>query len=478
MATIALHGTDAYLESFERFERARGAGGPANGAWFLPIRRAAIARFAELGFPTLKDEDWRFTDLSPLVETPFQMAEEGAGAGAGAGRVGAADLAPFTFAGLRCHLLVFVNGRHVPELSSVSALPKGVVVASLADAMCTRRELVEPHLARYADVEQSAFSALNTAFLEDGGFVHIPKGVVLDEPIHLLYVTTATPAPVVAHPRNLVVAEEQTQAAVVEHYVSVADGVYFSNAVSEVVAGDGSVLSHTLIERESRQAFNISTLRVQQGRSSTVTSHTVLLGGALVRNNVHPVLAGEGCDCLINGLFMGTGAQHMDNYMRVEHVGPHSTSRQFYNGILDGASHGVFHGRIVVHPGAQKTDAKQTNRNLLLAREAQIDTKPQLEIYADDVKCTHGATIGQVHEDAIFYLRSRGLSQESARALLLYAFASECLERMKVEGIRKHLEGLVIRWLSGGELLAEGRAGVQGVAQVLEPALETREVQL
>jgi len=219
------------------------------------------------------------------------------------------------------------------------------------------------------------------------------------------------------------------------------------------VVGQSGVLSHYLIERESAQAFNVSTLRIQQDRSSSVASHSVLVGGALVRNNVHPVLAGEGGECLINGLFMATGRQHMDNYMRVEHASPHCDSRQFYHGILDGSSRGVFHGRIVVHKDAQKTDAKQTNRNLLLSEDAQIDTKPQLEIYADDVKCTHGATIGQVNEEAIFYLRSRGIAKEAARALLLFAFAEESLQRMKVEPIRKHLEGLVERWLPQGALL-------------------------
>jgi Fe-S cluster assembly protein SufD len=202
-----------------------------------------------------------------------------------------------------------------------------------------------------------------------------------------------------------------------------------------------------MIEREHKQAFNISTLRIQQGRSTNVVSHSVLLGGALVRNNVHPVLAGEGGECLINGLFIGNGRQHLDNYMLVEHASPRCGSRQFYNGILDGHAHGVFHGRIIVHKDAQKTDAKQTNRNLLLSDDAQIDTKPQLEIYADDVKCTHGATIGQIEGDALFYLRSRGIDEVSARKLLLFAFASECLDRMKQGPVRRHVEGLINRCL-------------------------------
>src|SRR5208282_1469456 len=262
-------------------------------------------------------------------------------------------------------------------------------------------------------------------------------------PISLLFVSTAHDSPTVNHPRNLIVAEENSQATIVEDYVSLGEGEALCNTVTELVAGDHSVVSHYMIEREHSQAFNVSTLRIQQGRTADVASHSVLIGGALVRNNVHPVLAGEGGECLINGLFIGTGRQHLDNYMLVEHASPHCSSRQFYNGILDGHAHGVFHGRIIVHKDAQKTDAKQTNRNLLISDTAQIDTKPQLEIYADDVKCTHGATIGQIDENSLFYLRSRGIDEASARTLLLVAFASECVERMKEGPVRTHVEKLV-----------------------------------
>ncbi|MBI4391920.1 MAG: Fe-S cluster assembly protein SufD, partial [candidate division NC10 bacterium] len=366
-------------------------------------------------------------------------------------------LGPFAFAGIACHRLVFVNGRYVPGLSAPGSLPAGVKVGSLAEALRADRGLLEPHLTRYADYHHDAFSALNTAFLADGAFVRIPRGRVLEAPIHLLYVSTGAKVPLVTHPRNLLVADEDSQATIVEDYVSLGEGVAFSNVVTELVVGESAVVSHYLIEREGRQAFNVSTLRSQQGRSSSVASHTVLLGGALVRNNVHPVLAGEGGDCLVNGLYLATGRQHMDNYMKVEHMGPHCGSRQFYHGILDGQSRGVFHGRIIVHKGAQKTDAKQTNRNLLLSEQAQIDTKPQLEIYADDVKCTHGATIGQINPEAIFYLRSRGIAEAAARALLLFAFAGESLQRMKVEPIREHLERLVRRWLPHRDVLEDAR---------------------
>jgi Fe-S cluster assembly protein SufD len=441
-------GHNRYVEWFAAFE-AEAAGKGHAQAWLQPIRRAAIARFAELGFPTTKDEDWRFTSVTPIAQTAF--GRPGDGQADPAPRA----LAPFVFAGVDCSRLVFVNGRLSPALSALGTLPPGVKVNSLARALAGERGLLERHLAQYAGFHADAFCALNTAFMEDGGFVYLPRGTVLEVPIHLLYVSTETAGAIITHPRNLIVAEEDSQATVVEDYVSLGDGVAFSNAVTEVVLGQNGVLSHTLIERENTRSFNVSTLRVQQGRSSSLASHSMLVGGALVRNNVHPVMAGEGCDCLINGLFLAAGRQHIDNYMKVEHAGPHCNSRQFYHGILDGQSRGVFHGRIVVHKDAQKTDAKQTNRNLLLSEDAQIDTKPQLEIYADDVKCTHGATIGQINEDAVFYLRSRGIGRDAARALLLFAFAEESLERMKIAPIRKHLEGLVAAWLPQATPLEE-----------------------
>ncbi len=412
-----------------------------------PVRRAAVARFRELGFPTTRDEDWRFTNVASLAQIPFQLARDFHA------ELSPREIEQFAVPGLGQIQLVFVNGRYAASLSSLRTPAKGLTVRSLAQAIRDDRLVVEQHLTRYAGYHDDAFSALNTAFIEDGAFVHIARGRVIEEPIRLLFVSTATADPIMTHPRNLIVLDESSQAVVVEDYVSLGAEVSFSNVVTEVAVGNNGVLDHYLIERESHHAFNISTLRLEQGRSSNVTSHTVLLGGALVRNNVHPVLAGEGGECLINGLFMATGRQHMDNFMRVEHASPHCDSRQFYHGILDGQSHGVFSGRIIVHKDAQKTDAKQTNKNLLLSEEAQIDSKPQLEIYADDVKCTHGATIGQIDPDAIFYLRSRGIAEDAARALLLFGFAGESLNRMKAEPIRTYLETLVAQWLPEGRLV-------------------------
>ena len=438
----------SYLESFAQFENGAAGNGPE---WLRSVRRSGIARFTELGFPTLHDEDWRFTNVAPIAQTSFQLALHGRA------ELAPRALEPFRFSGPACSQLVFVNGRYAPELSRLQRLPEGVQIGSLARTLASDRGLLEQHLARYADYQNDAFIALNTAFIEDGAFVRLPRGTVLQEPVYLLYVSTATAAPAITHPRNLILVGDESQAAVVEDYLSLNGGVYFSNVVTEAVVGENSVLSHYRVERESTQAFHVSTLRVQQGRSSSVAAHAVLLGGALVRNNVHPVMVGEGGDCLINGLFLATGRQHTDNYMKVEHASPHCDSRQFYNGILDGQARGVFHGRIIVHKGAQKTDAKQTNRNLLLSDDAQIDTKPQLEIYANDVKCTHGATIGQIDEDALFYLRTRGLAETSARNLLVSAFAGEGLQRMKVEPIRKHLEAIVTQWLPQGKRLEEAR---------------------
>jgi Fe-S cluster assembly protein SufD len=424
---------DTYLDSFNAFQKTAAG---HDLAWLKKLRQSAFARFAEVGFPTTHDEDWRFTNVAAIAKAAFRLAT------AGAKSVTKDAVASFALPSALCQL-VFVDGYFVPEFSVIGALPRGVKVTSLADAINTDPASLEAHLGRYLDIQRDAFLALNTAFAHDGGYVFVPKNTVVEQPIHLLFVSTSSDSPLMTHPRNLIVAEDGSQVAVVEDYVSLGSGVTFSNTATELVAGGSAVVSHYMIEREDTNAFNISTLRMQQGRSSNVSTHSILLGGGLVRNNVHPVLNGDGAECLINGLFLGDGTQHLDNYMLVEHAQPHCESRQFYNGILDGKAHGVFHGRIIVHKDAQKTDAKQTNRNLLLSDDAQIDTKPQLEIYADDVKCTHGATIGQIEENALFYLRSRGIDERSARKLLLLAFANECLDRMKEEPVRKHIEGLI-----------------------------------
>ncbi len=440
---------ERYLEAFAEFRKH--AVGHAL-SWLRALRENGLERFCQVGFPTTRDEDWRFTNISPIAETPFRLSSEPV-------QLSPSDLDPWRLETAACQL-VFVNGRFSTELSAVRNLPAGVHAGSLAAQIAEKPSEIEHQLGACLNAERDAFCALNNAFVEDGAYVHIARGTVLAGPIHLLFISAAGGVPLMTHPRNLIVAEEGSQAAIIEDYVSLGGGeaAALSNTATELVARDNAVVSHYLIEREDTRAFNISTLRIQQGRSSNVASHSLLIGGAIVRNNVHPVLAGEGGECLINGLFIGNGRQHLDNYMYVEHAKPHCGSRQFYNGILDGHAHGVFHGRIIVHKDAQKTDAKQTNRNLLLSDDAQIDTKPQLEIYADDVKCTHGATIGQIEEDALFYLRSRGIDEISARKLLLLAFASECLDRMKEEPARAFAEKLIDDCLFSVSATQEGAA--------------------
>ncbi len=392
------------------------------------------------------------------------------------------EIERFKVAGAACQM-VFVNGHFAPALSEMGNLPKGLEVCALARALdCSATgcapegcapEGIEQHLGRYADVRRDVFAALNSALWEDGAYVRVRRGAVIEKPIHLLYVSAGAGSEIMTNPRTLVVAEEASQAAVIEDYVSIGTEAAFSNAVTELAAGQGAVVSHYLIERENFAAFNVSTLRTEQARGTNISSHSILLGGGVVRNNVHPVLGGEGAECLINGLFVGAGHQHLDNYMLVEHAQPQGSSRQFYNGILAGSARGVFHGRIIVHKDAQKTDAKQTNRNLLLSDNARIDTKPQLEIHADDVKCTHGATIGQLEEEQLFYLRARGLDEASARDLLLYAFAAECLERMKEPAAREFAENLIRHGL---QKLLRNESGAPIVASTVEDAQNWEEV--
>jgi Fe-S cluster assembly protein SufD len=450
---VELAQLEGYLESFTDFAKETANRTPE---WLCELRERAFARFCDVGFPTTGEEDWRFTNVAALARMRFQLARPAAHS------FTVSDLSRWRIEDAAARL-VFVDGHFAPELSTWAVLPEGTTANGLDKELRHRPDAVAAHLGRYLDIERDPFCALNTAFAEDGAYVHVSRGVVVGRPVHLLFVATSGSAPAMTHPRNLIVVEEQAQVTIVEEYVSVGSAVpAFSNAVTEVVAGGSATVAHTLVEGEHLETYNFSTLRLELARYANVASHSLLLGGKLVRNNVHPVLAGEGAECLINGLYIGSGSQHLDNYMLVEHARPHCASRQFYNGILNERAHGVFHGRIVVHKEAQKTDAKQTNRNLLLSDDAQIDTKPQLEIYADDVKCTHGATIGQIEEDALFYLRSRGLNEAKARRLLLQAFAGECLDRIPVDQARSYARAAITeRFLtlqSGAGRESEGAA--------------------
>ncbi len=434
-----------YVSEFQRQEPSFSDGGTA---WFLPVRKAALARFAELGFPTSKDERWLFTNVAPIAQTEFQPSEDREA------EVIAGEIREHLF-DMDCCRLVFVNGRFSSRHSVVQGLPEGAKVSSLAAAMRHDAKRVEPHLARYTKTEENTFAALNTALMTDGAFVYIPKGTVVEKPIHLLYLTVGGEGPEVTHPRNLIVAETSSQATIVETYAGMGGEPYFTNAVTEVVVNENATVTLYKVGRECESAFHIADIQFQQFRSSNVSFLNLVLGGALVRNDIGTVLDGEGCDCTLNGLSMLSGTQHADNHLWVHHAKPHCNSREFFKGIYDDQSHGVFCGRIFVEKGAQKTDAKQTNMNLILSSEALADSKPQLEIFADDVKCTHGATIGQIDDDAIFYLRSRGIDEQAARSLLIYAFANELISEIRIEPLRVQLSELLFERLGQGEPLRE-----------------------
>ncbi|PYV03203.1 MAG: Fe-S cluster assembly protein SufD [Acidobacteria bacterium] len=359
-------------------------------------------------------------------------------------------LADVTLGEVACTQLVFLNGHFSQELSSPGKLPEGVKAGSLASALDSDGGLLEEHLARYASYRRNAFTALNTAFVEDGAFVYLPKDAVVKEPIHLLFLSTASKDPAVCHPRNLIVAGSSAQATVIESYAGLEGGVYFTNAVTEIVTGEQSRIDHTRLQRESERAFHVATMEVSQHRDSAFASRSISIGGKLVRNDLNVLLNGEGCDCTLDGLYFAGGEQHVDNHTTIDHAKPHCSSRELYKGILDGKSTGVFNGKIIVRKDAQKTDARQTNNNLLLSEESLINTKPQLEILADDVKCTHGATIGQLDEEALFYLRTRGIGDAAARSLLTYAFASEIIGRIRIQPIQCRLDLLLSRSLSKG----------------------------
>ena len=404
---------------------------PRGGSrWLQDLRDHAASRFVELGFPTVRDEEWRFTNVAPIASTEFRPAP--------AARIDADALDAFLYADAPFRLVI-VNGRFSPELSRTSGLPTGMRFGSLATAATEHADVVGRYLGQVADANTRAFAALNTAFTHDGAYVFIPDGVVLEEPLQLLFVS-AGDGVTMSHPRALIVAGDRSQARIVETYVSAPGVKHFSNAVTEVVAGEGAVIDHYKVQEESVEAFHIASMHIHAARSSNVSTHAFTLGGRLVRNDIIAVLDGEGAEATLNGLYLADRERLIDNHTTIDHAKPHCPSHEIYKGILGGNARAVFNGKIIVRQDAQKTDAKQTNRALLLSDHATINTKPQLEIFADDVKCTHGAAIGQLDDDALFYLRTRGLTFAEARDLLIHAFAGEIIDRVQIEPLKRALE--------------------------------------
>jgi Fe-S cluster assembly protein SufD len=408
IVTDVMERQNTYLAAFERFERELAASGtPA----IHRLRKAAMARFLEMGFPGPKDEEWRFTPTAALARVPFTLAP--------------------------AEKISFSVGNQPP---SVKSLPKGLILCDLAEAIEKHSSLVESHLARHADWKTHPFTALNTAFLRHGALLYVPPGTKIDEPILLLCSAENCGESPVWHRRILVIVGDNSQITLVEGYKGVPRTTYFTNAVTEIVVGPGAIVDHYKVQQESERAFHQATMQVQLGRAARFSSHSVTQGGHWVRNEINAVFEGEGGECILNGLYQASGQQLIDNHTFIDHAYPNCASHELYKGILDGNARGVFNGKIYVRQDAQKTDAKQTNQTLLLSDDATINTKPQLEIYADDVKCTHGATVGQLDAESIFYLRSRGIGLAEARSLLTYAFANDIVNRIQVANVREELE--------------------------------------
>jgi Fe-S cluster assembly protein SufD len=434
--------TDAvqYVEQFQKFAANGGGEAPE---WVRALRSSGLERFTQLGFPTTRNEDWHFTSVAPIAQRQFVPFT------AVSGDVRRTDLEPYLFANTDdWHLAVLVNGRFAPELSHLEKLPAGVRVLPLARAWTEAPRLAE-RIGTVARADDQSFTALNTAFLQDGIVIHVPADQVIEHPIHLVFVTDRHGVNGVSHPRNLIVADRHSSATVIESYVGLGDVPYFTNAVTEVVVDAGATLRHYKLQREGRQAYHVGTAEVAQARDSHYVSFSLATGGALSRTNISTVLDGEGSGATLNGLYMLDGTQHGDHQTRIEHAQPNCFSRELYKGVLDGESHGVFNGKVYVQPVAQKTDGKQTNNNLLLSDRAQIDTKPQLEIFADDVKCTHGATVGRLDDQSLFYMKSRGVGAEEARKLLTYAFAADVLETIENDAVREGLEAMSLARFTG-----------------------------
>jgi Fe-S cluster assembly protein SufD len=426
--------SNQFLSAFERLQK-KSASAPA---WLKDVRQTAIDSFVQSGLPTTRHEDWRYTSVEPIGSTGF------ASANGEAKLLQAEDLYGPSFTDPAYNRIVFVNGVFCPQFSSIRELPAGVQAKNLSAVLVENDSTVRPHLARNSVYREQPFVVLNTALAAEGAFISIPKGVAIAEPIYLVFCSFGSGNPVMSHPRNLIVFEAGSQGRIVESYIGLGDQPYLTNVVTDVVGGAGSVIDYYRLQNESSCGYHVAALEARVSRDCSFTAHSITLGGSLIRNDIHVVLDGEGSECILNGLYLLDDKQHVDNHTEIEHAKPRATSQELYKGILSGAAHAVFNGKILVHKDAQKTDARQTNKNLLLSGNAVVNTKPQLEIHADDVKCSHGSTIGQLDKDALFYLRSRGLDTAAAQSLLSYAFASDLVGRMRIAPLRARLDDYLL----------------------------------
>ena len=439
MAIALKESEDLYLKDFREFENRQASTTPA---WLSKLRSEGMRAFAELGFPTTRIEDWKYCNVAPIAgvrfhPAPYKLTDQVR-----------SRVREICSGREDCSRLVFVNGHFAEELASTTGLPKGVTVTSLNRAL-KQGGAIADHLARYARHKTHPFVALNTAFMEDGAFIEVPKGLAVEKPIEIVYVSTTSAEPWVAHPRNLVIAAQGSQLTVVETFVGLDGGTYFNNAVTEIVAEENAHVDYVKLQDESEGAFHVATVLGYAARNAAVSTNSIQFGARLGREEVTTVLDGEGAEGYLYGLYVTDGQQLIDNHTTIDHAQPHCASREYYKGILDGKSTGVFNGKIMVRKDAQKTDSRQSDKNLLLSESATINTKPQLEIFADDVKCTHGATVGQIDPESIFYLRSRGIGLEEARNLLMVAFAGEIIHRVKVGPFQRQLKAALLAKMRG-----------------------------
>jgi len=445
---MKIESLDHFHEAFAQLaKRLPGAELP----WLRAVRRSAFDQFNALGLPTTRHEDWKYTNVSVIGKRPWHFASQRTdrpGLIDGSDVQGIVDELALDPAG---HRLVFVNGLHAPRLSKVNGLPHGVFVGSLARALREMPQRLQGTIAAqtYAD----GFTALSTAFLTDGFAVVLPPGEVIDQPLHMLFLTDE--GGLAVQPFNVVLAGARSGCVIVEHFVGLGGDAYWTNAVTRIVADEQADVQHYRLQQEGSKAFHIASVAAAQQRASCFTSHAFAFGAALSRTGIGTSLNAANAQATLNGLYFVGGRQHVDHHTRIDHAAPHCTSREYYRGVLDGAARGVFNGRIIVHRDAQKTDTHQANHNLLLSRDAEVDTKPQLEIYADDVKCTHGATVGQLDENQLFYLRARGVEEHTAWALLTYAFARDIVERVRIDSLRGRLESLLLARTPEGERIRE-----------------------
>jgi len=422
-----------YLENFQVFENS------LNGEKERPfhnLRKEAIESFSNLNFPAAKDEEWRFTNISPLFKNQFVLPQ-------GDQSRSIEDLSKFLIEGLEANLLTFVNGIYSAELSSVNDLPEGVIVCNIAEAAEKHYQLLEKYFAKYAKYKENIFNSLNAAFTNNGAFIYIPDGKIIEKPVMILHVVSVGEDKLLVQPRNLFIAGTNSQVKIIENYTSVNGGVYFTNAVTEIICGEDAVVEHVKLQNESHSAFHIATIEIDLEKHSNFSSYNVSLGSAITRNNINAKFNDEWSECTLNGLLLTDGTQLIDNHTMIDHAVPNCVSHELYKGVLDGKSKAVFNGKVMVRKDAQKTNAFQQNKTIILSDEALIDTKPQLEIFADDVKCSHGATIGRLDEDSLFYLRARGIGLEQAKTILIYAFASDVVHSINIDPLKDHLEKLL-----------------------------------